>query len=721
MPLLLFSSLNSILVKMMVGSKNYISFHQYYNYIIFFNLKTHGVIDMRKKNRTIIETILIFVVLCSSIQTMGLHVTELDQNKVGSDVQLSAVTIPSIPYTGRLRIYLVEPKSRWDNDDRDPFHFGFLDFALDEEISIDYLDTYTKNVSWSAKAAGFQNVQKSNIMAIATVFTSDGHKGYADPPMDNPFDAYYVDASAGAVPGYRGENKVTANFTHTVFVEEAVAPWCQYCPVTSEKLFDVYESKVYPFYFVALVADVENPSADQRVFQDYNLYGFPTTFFDGGYRVLVGGYDNESYYQAKIQQCGTRDVHALNLSLAVTWLGEGNLTVEVTIINKEEIINTPPAVPTIDGASRIRSGKEYTCNISTIDPEDNDIFYLINWGDDVEDIEIGPYHSGEAVQVNHTWNKKETYVVQVKAKDVYGAESDWATLEVRMPKMPLFNVVQMVHRNPWLITPLTLVFRQFEKNTRSTDDIEYWGLLIAVGEYLNNPNENRPSMLTEVENVYAALVNADNWEPSHIMKMKAENADLDGILEGFSWLRQMEDDNDFSFIYITTHGYFLNIDLPPIDEADGKDEILIPYEGFDDTSKFLWDDEINFFCSLLDSIGVCLIVDSCFSGGFKDAYVQIQGELPSEHWIDELRADLAAEAGRVILMSCKENEVSYGSTFSYYVAQGINGAADDNNDGIITAEEIFWYAEPFVTRYGAQHPTLIDAYSGELPVILTLH
>ena len=28
---------------------------------------------------------------------------------------------------------------------------------------------------------------------------------------------------------------------------------------------------------------------------------------------------------------------------------------------------------------------------------------------------------------------------------------------------------------------------------------EYWGLLIAVGKYLNNPNQDRPSMLVRVE------------------------------------------------------------------------------------------------------------------------------------------------------------------------------------------------------------------------------
>ena len=41
--------------------------------------------------------------------------------------------------------------------------------------------------------------------------------------------------------------------------------------------------------------------------------------------------------------------------------------------------------------------------------------------------------SGIPVTVSHTWAKKDTYTISAKAKDEYGAESEWATLEVEMP------------------------------------------------------------------------------------------------------------------------------------------------------------------------------------------------------------------------------------------------------------------------------------------------
>jgi len=106
---------------------------------------------------------------------------------------------------------------------------------------------------------------------------------------------------------------------------------------------------------------------------------------------------------------------------------------------------------------------------------------------------------------------------------------------------------------------------QIEKNN---DETEYWGLLIAVGEYLNHPDQNRPSMLIKVEELYQTLLNSSNWDSNHIKKITAEKATLRNIIQGFLWLAEKEDKNDISLVYITTHGFHLKFDIPPFDEAD---------------------------------------------------------------------------------------------------------------------------------------------------------
>ena len=146
------------------------------------------------------------------------------------------------------------------------------------------------------------------------------------------------------------------------------------------------------------------------------------------------------------------------------------------------------------------------------------------------------------------------------------------------------------------------------------------------------------------------------------------------------------------------------------------------YEGFDKWYAFIRDDLLNFFLSLLQSKGVCLIVDSCFSGGFND-YPMIKGSIPLKSSTESFTQGFAEEIatqGRVVLMSCEEDEVSYGSDFSDLLITGFAGWADippfGNGDGIKSAEESFIFADFWLTLIGQQNPTILDLYSGEFSV-----
>ena len=96
--------------------------------------------------------------------------------------------------------------------------------------------------------------------------------------------------------------------------------------------------------------------------------------------------------------------------------------------------NNVPVTPSIDGPTTGRTDKEYSYEIQTTEPDQDDIYYYVDWGDDNSSDWIGPHQSGEIITVQHTWNTKKTFTVKVKAKDLFGAESDWATLEMNIPK-----------------------------------------------------------------------------------------------------------------------------------------------------------------------------------------------------------------------------------------------------------------------------------------------
>lgn len=96
--------------------------------------------------------------------------------------------------------------------------------------------------------------------------------------------------------------------------------------------------------------------------------------------------------------------------------------------------NFPPSIPIIEGSSRGKVGIEYYYNFTSVDPEDKDLFYFVDWGDGTVEDWIGPYHSGEMITLNHNWNEEGTYTIKAKAKDINGAESDWAEFEVTMQR-----------------------------------------------------------------------------------------------------------------------------------------------------------------------------------------------------------------------------------------------------------------------------------------------
>jgi len=378
------------------------------------------------KNRFIkISNLLIITIfLLSSINVIGTTIID-EKNDIINSIQRNIMS--NNPYEGKLRIYIVEPQSRWDNYDGDPYHYGFLDFAYNDEVFIEYEDTLEDTIIWDG------DVSENNVIVIATLFNSKANTGYAYPPSTNRFDAYYVDATAGATPGNIGYNKVTEEFTHTVFIEEATATWCHNCPDMANKLNNLYISGEYPLYFVALVSD-ENTDASSRLLDEFNVYGYPTAILDGGKNVIIGSGVSENIYISRILSCGQRDVHELNLTLSVEWLGNGNLEISYSIINNENIDNYPPEIPIINGPTRGKINENIEYTITSNDPDGDDIYYYIEWGDGEIEEWLGPFESGSSAIINHNWEEEGDYLIRVKAKDTSNIESDWGILEINMPK-----------------------------------------------------------------------------------------------------------------------------------------------------------------------------------------------------------------------------------------------------------------------------------------------
>jgi PKD repeat protein len=116
--------------------------------------------------------------------------------------------------------------------------------------------------------------------------------------------------------------------------------------------------------------------------------------------------------------------------------------------------NYPPAKPSISGTFRGQAGDRYTYTFRTNDPDGDQVYFFIDWGDGTDSGWIGPYTSGKNAQLSHVWRFEDSYVVKVKAKDTYGAESGWTTNEVVMPILPPSNILIRILEHIIQIVPI---------------------------------------------------------------------------------------------------------------------------------------------------------------------------------------------------------------------------------------------------------------------------
>jgi hypothetical protein len=92
------------------------------------------------------------------------------------------------------------------------------------------------------------------------------------------------------------------------------------------------------------------------------------------------------------------------------------------------------ATPTtsIPGPTSGRINKDYTFNVSAVDPQGDDVYLYVNWGDGTITDWIGPYDSGKVIQVSHSFPERINYTIKAKAKDIDDHEGKEQPLPITM-------------------------------------------------------------------------------------------------------------------------------------------------------------------------------------------------------------------------------------------------------------------------------------------------
>ncbi len=329
------------------------------------------------------------------------------------------------PYNAHIRIFLVEPLSRWLDYNFGNYHMGTIDIAYDTAITIDNQVSLDRTINWNGAALGFGDIQQNNIMAIAVIYSGDYTTKYSDPPLGSPFLAHFVDAAAAATPDSQWNNSTNGGFTHTVFAEIGTGSWCKYCPATNNAMHGIFSSHIYNYFYAELIED-KNVKAHNRAIGDFNIAGFPTTYVDGGDQMLIGGEAGQNPYISLIEMSGVRDVHSFDLSTHLDWLGGGNLSIQLHLKNNE-IVNRSPTVA-LAPVGNIVGGPNanYTFKTATSDPDGDQLYYRFCWKTGDTSIWMGPYNSGDTCAAVHKWTDSTVTQVTVMTKDEYDGLTGWS-------------------------------------------------------------------------------------------------------------------------------------------------------------------------------------------------------------------------------------------------------------------------------------------------------
>ena len=109
-----------------------------------------------------------------------------------------------------------------------------------------------------------------------------------------------------------------------------------------------------------------------------------------------------------------------------------------------------PYNPDIDGPTRGIPDEEYNYTFVTSDPNDEQVYYWIEWGDSSNTGWLGPFDSDVEITESHIWDTRGLYTIKAKAKNINGLESGFSELEVNIPRTRISSYHWLFERFPIL-------------------------------------------------------------------------------------------------------------------------------------------------------------------------------------------------------------------------------------------------------------------------------
>jgi uncharacterized caspase-like protein len=258
-----------------------------------------------------------------------------------------------------------------------------------------------------------------------------------------------------------------------------------------------------------------------------------------------------------------------------------------------------------------------------------------------------------------------------------------------------------------------------------------WAVVVGVGRYEDSSIPRLRYTVPDAEAIYQTLVNVAGLKREHVLLL-TDKTERKPTLRNIRWalgtfLSRSASKDDTVLIFFAGHG------APEIDprgiERDGFAKFLIPSDAEADDlySSALPMEELETIFSRIEAERIVAFLDTCYSGAAGGRTFGSR-KTRAGQVDDEFIERLARSRGRAIITASRATEVSLElaelghGVFTHYLIEGLRGAGDGNNDGIVTLQELYEYVEAQVSRRsraagGNQHPMMRGQLEGSLPLV----
>ena len=246
-----------------------------------------------------------------------------------------------------------------------------------------------------------------------------------------------------------------------------------------------------------------------------------------------------------------------------------------------------------------------------------------------------------------------------------------------------------------------------------------WAVVIGINDYQNI--SKLKYAVNDAKAFYKLLVDYNKIPERNVTLLLNHEASLSNLRSALGTkIKNVAGKEDMAIIYFAGHGATERDAMSP--DGDGLEKYLLPYNADlkDLYSSALPMREISYILNRIKSERLVFIADSCYSGASGGRTVSFSGN--RSNISDAFLERITSGKGKVIITASSANEVSAENeelqhgVFTHYLLEGLRGKADTDNDGLVSADEVYSYVSEKVPQATCQeqHPVKKGSVKGHL-------